>query len=83
MFDVVGNVLGRYYDSEEHEEFVKSRDVYKSVDECLENIINKYDQCKRDDVNKELLSVFNSGESWGLIQGIGLGIKIVMDCTGK
>lgn len=83
MYNLANEMLEGYFASEEHEEFIKKNNVYEEIEISKKELKEKYPQSIVEDINPYLLAVFNVGEKYGVMQGVGIGMKFVMECTGK
>lgn len=80
MFDVTRDIAENYFTSEEYEMFSEKNDTSKRIFKIRDELLKKLGNEAEDEITSSLFEAHNAGEYNGVIQGIGLGIKITCDC---
>lgn len=80
MFDVTRDIAESYFASEDYEIFSKKNNTTEQVIELKEGLLEKFGKDAEDEINSSLFAAHNIGEYHGIIQGIGIGMRLIHDC---
>lgn len=81
MYNPVPDIIANYFSSEDHDTYAIKNNFDETVKEFTKELTSKYKECEKEDISNNLYAAFNVGEYHGIIQGIGIGIKLLMETS--
>lgn len=81
MYDLTNDLLENYFQSKEYNNYTEKNNTCEVIDKCQNDLVEKFGEAEREEINTALFAVFNTAESHGIAQGIAIGIKFILECT--
>lgn len=77
MFNATEHIIESYLESEEYGEFAEKNKTEEAVEEMGKHLIKKFGEENKDIIDTALMATFSTGEHYGMVQGIGIGINLM------
>lgn len=77
MFDVVKEIADAYFASEEYEDYSRKNNTKGDADELRRDLIQILGKGAEEEISSSLSTAHNLGEYNGIIQGIGIGLRLI------
>ena len=85
MTSIMSNIIDGYFASEQHEKFLgknnADEEIRKLRNGLAEILKGNAEEDIEDEINNFMFGAFNTGEYYGIMQGIGIGLQLLQECT--
>lgn len=81
MGSIANEIIETYFASKQHDSFLLKNNTDENVKALRKELIEKFGEGAREEIDSSLFAAFNTGEYYGVMQGIGIGLQLVNECT--